>query len=132
MADLVYDEVRKIVEALEVNPNLEQFFTRTREGKIEIKLSPRDCKYSYDSLKVGDRFFYKKWKGLSFTWREGKVTFKRSGVLFYRDSKGVAEEHVEKGSMFFSDFICPIAIIAGDRNKVTVSCSCELTEIRYD
>ena len=53
-------------------------------------------------------------------------------MLFYRDSKGVAEEHVEKGSMFFSDFICPIAIIAGDRNKVTVSCSCELTEIRYD
>ena len=39
MADLVYDEVRKIVEALEVNPNLEQFFTRTREGKIEIKWS---------------------------------------------------------------------------------------------
>lgn len=47
------------------------------------------------------------------------MTFKRSGVLFYRDSKGVAEEHVEKGSMFFSDSICPIAIIAGDRNKVS-------------
>lgn len=87
MADLVYDEVRKIVEALEVNPNLEQFFTRTREGKIEIKLSPRDFKYSYDSLKVGDRFFYKKWKGLSFTWREGKVTFKRSGVCFIETVK---------------------------------------------
>lgn len=131
MKDLVYDGVTKISEAIKVNPNVRKLFEELPNGKLNISLTFKDFKYSYQSLRVGDRFYYYKRKGLGGSWRTAHVTYKRSGVLFYKDEIDNKEYYAMEGSMFFDHSIAPIFILGGDSSKLEITCSCPKTKIIY-
>lgn len=47
MKDLVYDGVKKISEAIKINPNIIKLFEKLPNGKLNISLTSKDFKYSY-------------------------------------------------------------------------------------
>lgn len=132
MKDLVYDGVTKISEAIKVNPNVRKLFEELPNGKLNISLTFKDFKYSYQSLRVGDRFHYYKRTGLGGSWRTAHVTYKRSGVLFYKDEIDNKEYYAVEGSMFLDHSIAPIFILGGDSSKLEITCSCPKTKVIYE
>lgn len=129
--DLVYDGVKKISEAIKVNPNIKDLFEILPNGKLNISLTFKDFEYTYQSLRVGDRFYYYKRKGMGGSWRTVHVTYKRSGILFYKDEIDNKEYYAEEGSMFFKYSIAPIFILGCDSSKFEATCRCPKTKIIY-
>lgn len=132
MKDLVYDGIKKISEAIKINPNIKKLFEELPNGKLNINLTFKDFKYSYQSLRVRDRFYYYKRKGMEGSWRAAHVTYKRSGILFFKDEVNNKEYHAEEGSMFFNYFIAPISILVDDPSKFEITCNCPMTKIIID
>ena len=130
--DLVYDGVKKFSETIKVNPDIEKLFEKLPNGKLNISLTFMDFEYTYQSLRVGDRFYYYKRKGIGGSWRTVHVTYKRSGVLFYKDEIDNKEYYAEEGSMFFKYSIAPIFILGCDSSKFEVTCRCPKTKIIYE
>lgn len=129
--DLVYDGVKKISEAIKITPNVIKLFEKLPNDKLNISLTSKDFKYSYQSLRVGDRFYYYKRKGMVGSWRTAHVTYKRSGILFFKDESDNKEYYVEEGAMFFDHSMAPISILGGDSSKLEVTCRCPKTKIIY-
>lgn len=129
MKDLVYDGVKKISEAIKINPNIIKLFEKLPNGKLNISLTSKDFKYSYQSLRVGDRFYYYERKGMGGSWRTAHVTYKRSGILFYKDETDNKEYYTVKDSMFFDCSIAPISILGGDSSELEITCRCPKTKI---
>lgn len=132
MKDLVYDGIKKISEAIKINPNIKKLFEELPNGKLSMNLTFKDFKYSYQSLRVRDRFYYYKRKGMGGSWRTAHVTYKRSGILFFKDEVNNKEYHAEEGSMFFKYSIAPISILVDDPSKFEITCNCPMTKIIYD
>lgn len=130
--DLVYDGVKKISETIKVNPYIKDLFEKLPNGKLNISLTFKDFEYTYQSLRVGDRFYYYKRKGMGGSWRTAHVTYKRSGVLFYKDEIDNKEYYAEEDAMFFKYSIAPIFILGCYSSKFEVTCRCPKTKIIYE
>lgn len=63
------------------------------------------------------------------SWRTAHVTYKRSGILFYKDETDNKEYYTVKDSMFFDYSIAPISILGGDSSELEITCRCPKTKI---
>jgi len=125
MQPLFYTALKDVSDALVSNKELEILLPPKVNGKYHFYFGYGDFNYNYHNLKVDDGFYYHLG---NYNWKQAVVTYKRSGVLFYKDSDSKKEKAAFKEEAFFK-YICPMYILVPD-DRFSVTCICPLTELK--